>query len=155
MGTEILNPQDCLIERPRIIGGGGGGSRWRSHRKRGAQSVFSKNTTITTTTTTNNSINNNLVLGQVVILKRGESLDLKRKTENSVKRTVSDSIPKQIRIRDRTSSGDEYAGTAFFLSPSPRALPLPSFSKKTQAAECAVAVHDSATKDLRRLLRLD
>ncbi|KAK9086630.1 hypothetical protein Syun_029024 [Stephania yunnanensis] len=94
--------------------------------------------------------------GQVVILKRGESLDLKRKTENSVKRTVSDSIPKQIRIRDRTSSGDEYAGTAFFLSPpSPRALPLPSFSKKTQAAECAVAVHDSATKDLRRLLRLD
>ncbi|KAK9146794.1 hypothetical protein Sjap_006697 [Stephania japonica] len=151
MGTEILNPQDCLTERARIIGGGGG-SRCRSHRKRGTQSGFSKNTT-TITTNNNNSIDNNLVLRQVVILKRGESLDLKRKTENSVKRTVSDSIPKQIRVRDRTSSGDEYAGAAFFLSPSPRALPLPSFSKKMQTAESAV--HDSATKDLRRLLRLD
>ncbi|CAN1137643.1 hypothetical protein LINPERPRIM_LOCUS23008 [Linum perenne] len=43
-----------------------------------------------------------------------------------------------------------YAGSAFAVSPSPSALPLPSFSKKKQ-----VSVDDSATRDLRRLLRLD
>ncbi|KAH7838694.1 hypothetical protein Vadar_029998 [Vaccinium darrowii] len=44
---------------------------------------------------------------------------------------------------------DVYAGSAVSMSPSPRALPLPSlFSKK-------MAVDDSATRDLRRHLRLD
>ncbi|RRT42822.1 hypothetical protein B296_00034248 [Ensete ventricosum] len=51
-----------------------------------------------------------------------------------------------------------YAGSGFVLSPSPRALPLPTFSRKKEgsAATAAAAVVDcSATRDLRRLLRLD
>jgi hypothetical protein len=36
------------------------------------------------------------------------------------------------------------------VSPAPSSLPLPSFSKKKQ-----VSIDDSATRDLRRLLRLE
>jgi hypothetical protein len=51
-------------------------------------------------------------------------------------------VPKQIRVADHrrsaTQSGDEYAETAFSLLPSPRALPLPSFSKKKQSTDWAL-----------------
>ncbi|KAK9137090.1 hypothetical protein Sjap_007684 [Stephania japonica] len=150
-----------------------------------------------------------LLIGQVTILKRGESLDAKirdevsRKDETStaLKRTESvemkdddtldldlnlivcgterlgpdpEMVPKQIRIKDlktliassptcaaaAATSGsagsvvvdDVYAGSAFSLSPSPRALPLPRFSTKRGGRR---VVDDSATKDLRRLLRLE
>ncbi|KAK9161405.1 hypothetical protein Syun_007746 [Stephania yunnanensis] len=145
-----------------------------------------------------------LVIGQVTILKRGESLDLKirdevSKKEETLKRTESvemkdesldlldlnlnlivcgterlgpdpEMVPKQIRIKDlktliasptggaasgsagSVGSVDVYAGSAFSLSPSPRALPLPRFSTKRDGAR---VVDDSATKDLRRLLRLE
>jgi len=64
---------------------------------------------------------------KVTILRRGKSLD-------------------SVKI-------DTYAGSAAFgVSPSPSALPLPSFLMKKQLA---VTVDDSATRDLRRLLRLD
>ncbi|MBS2599563.1 hypothetical protein KFY57_25770, partial [Salmonella enterica subsp. enterica serovar Typhimurium] len=63
-------------------------------------------------------------------------------------------VPKQIRIVDLSSpltgKCDVYAGSAFAVSPAPSSLPLPSFSKKKQ-----VRFDDSATRDLRRLLRLD
>ncbi|KAK9139515.1 hypothetical protein Scep_009196 [Stephania cephalantha] len=145
-----------------------------------------------------------LVIGQVTILKRGESLDLKirdevSKKDETLKRTESvemkdesldlldlnlnlivcgterlgpdpEMVPKQIRIKDlktliasptggaasgsagSVGSVDVYAGSAFSLSPSPRALPLPRFSTKRDGAR---VVDDSATKDLRRLLRLE
>ncbi|XP_051128051.1 uncharacterized protein LOC127249341 [Andrographis paniculata] len=51
-----------------------------------------------------------------------------------------------------------YAGSAFSLSPSPKSLPLPSFFNKKQqngASSTANSATDSATRDLRRLLRLD
>ncbi|KAF9618284.1 hypothetical protein IFM89_000919 [Coptis chinensis] len=68
----------------------------------------------------------------VTILKRGESID-------------------NLVVRVRTTE-EIYAGSAFFSSPSPRKLPLPSFSKKTSTF---VVDDELATKDLRRLLRLD
>lgn len=69
------------------------------------------------------------VLGRVTILKRGESVGAK----------IPD--PKQVRF-------DRYAGSAFSMSPAPSSLPLPSF--------CVKAVDElAATRDLRRLLRLD
>lgn len=72
------------------------------------------------------------VLGQMTILKRGELLGAK----------ISD--PKQVRF----GLQDTYAGSAFSMSPSPSSLPLPSF--------CVKAVDElAATRDLRRLLRLD
>ncbi|XP_042516184.1 dachshund homolog 1-like [Macadamia integrifolia] len=68
-------------------------------------------------------------------------------------------VPKQIRVADLkvilspvAVRSDMYAGAAFSLSPSPSSLPLPSFSMKKDG----LAIVDySATKDLRRLLRLD
>lgn len=58
-------------------------------------------------------------------------------------------VPKQIRLVDAAEHlrrGETYAGPAFSASPSPRALPLPTFPSKNP---------DAATRDLRRLLRLD
>lgn len=58
-------------------------------------------------------------------------------------------VPKQIRLvgaAEHLRRGETYAGPAFSASPSPRALPLPTFPSKNP---------DAATRDLRRLLRLD
>lgn len=75
---------------------------------------------------------NSEVSGHVTILKRGESFVAK----------ISD--PKQVRF----GLQDTYAGSAFSMSPAPSLLPLPSF--------CVKAVDElAATRDLRRLLRLD
>ncbi|CAI8610559.1 unnamed protein product [Vicia faba] len=67
---------------------------------------------------------------KVTILRRGKSLDSSLEAVKS----------------------DKYAGSAFTVSPSPSALPLPSFLMKRQFS---ATVDDSATRDLRRLLRLD
>ncbi|KAG6766466.1 hypothetical protein POTOM_030549 [Populus tomentosa] len=125
----------------------------------------------------NNSINNNKVMEKVTILRRGESLDSKIKSSETASATVSSKkeqgngadmavtstdrlgpdpkmVSKQIRIVDLRSpvagNGDIYAGSAFSVSPPPSSLPLPLFSKKKH-----LSVDDSATRDLRRLLRLD
>lgn len=102
-----------------------------------------------------------LVMEKVTILRRGQSLDSTIKSE--VLKTESEElvvcgtqrlgpdpemVPKQIRM----VKSDVYAGSAFAVSPAPSALPLPSFSKKQQLS---AAVDDSATRDLRRLLRLE
>ncbi|MQL76243.1 hypothetical protein Taro_008644 [Colocasia esculenta] len=134
----------------------------------------------------------NLVMGQVTILRRGESLDsvtgkgLSRKAEKEGKRAEKAaapvvlssesggdlivfgtgrlgpepaSVPKQLRLvgvrtGTRAERAEMYAGPAFSLSPSPRALPLPTFSSR-KPGECGADEHQSATRDLRRLLRLD
>ncbi|KAL5995808.1 hypothetical protein ACLOJK_025878, partial [Asimina triloba] len=126
-----------------------------------------------------------LVMGQVTILKRGESLDAKRSPEfparradlkKSVSLTESDLIvcgverlgpdpelvPKRAAVLSPAllRSDGVYAGSAFSQSPSPSSLPLPRFSKKESGGGGAPAfptavVDDWATKDLRRLLRLD
>ena len=108
----------------------------------------------------------NLVMEKVTILRRGQSLDSMIKSSESVQASEiivagtarigpdPEMVPKQIRITDLRSpiigKCDVYAGSAFAMSPAPESLPLPSFSKKKQ-----VSVDDSATRDLRRLLRLD
>lgn len=107
-----------------------------------------------------------MVMEKVTILRRGESLDSKLKSE-ALKKEGDDlvvvgtqrlgpdpeKLAKQIRIVDFRSGRDVYAGSAFAMSPAPSALPLPSFSKRQVGA--AAAVDDSATRDLRRLLRLE
>ncbi|OVA04410.1 hypothetical protein BVC80_1395g131 [Macleaya cordata] len=177
MGTEVLRPQDCLIERLRV-GPTTVIPRRKSYiansnpkpnrktvirpepKKRFPQSEPS------TTADVSRSAKNNLTIGQVTILKRGESLDINSKNDNfSMKRTDlivcgserlgpnPEMVPKQIRITDLKSVRSEvYAGSAFYMSPSPSALPLPTFSMKKEGL---AIVDDSATKDLRRLLRLD
>ncbi|CAI0466556.1 unnamed protein product [Linum tenue] len=110
-----------------------------------------------------------LVMDKVTILRRGELLDSRTVAAggeasssvavNGTERIgpCPEAVPRQIRITDArppppplaTRKCDVYAGSAFAMSPAPSALPLPSFSKKQ------VSVDDSATRDLRRLLRLD
>lgn len=104
-------------------------------------------------------------MGHVTILKRGEPLNSKKEKEREKERekkpVVSSDprvfgrdplgpdpnlVPKQIRLVASGRVGDVYAGSACSLSPSPRKVPLPNFSKR---------IEESATKDLRRLLRLD
>lgn len=205
MGTEILRPQDCLTERfgvtpsvfPRrkFVYGNPRPNRKQQQQQPVRQDRQDRQKRLGTTSQSEPSIskrsssddlkstkNNNHhhhhhpVIGQVMLLRRGESLDSKIKSEALVKRKDGDdavlilsgterlgpepeSVPNQIRINDLKSflspvtvRSDMYAGSAFSVSPSPSSLPLPSFSKKKQVS---LLTDDSATRNLRRLLRLD
>ncbi|KAJ4955682.1 hypothetical protein NE237_012465 [Protea cynaroides] len=200
MGTEVLRPQDCLNERFRVGGpaifprrkpysSGNPKPCRRSVSRPEPRKLFpfQSDPSVSKKLITDDSSKstNNFLMGQVKILKRGESLDSKRKNESSLKNqnhqtVVSSSstgsldlvfygterlgpdpemVPKQIRVADLKTilspvavRSDKYAGSAFSLSPSPRSLPLPSFFMKKDGL---AIVDDSATKDLRRLLRLD
>lgn len=79
----------------------------------------------------------------VTILRRGESLDGRSK------------VSQMSTGRIWMNMGDVYAGSAFLSTspPPPSSLPLPSFTAKKSFEE--VVVDDSASRDLRRLLRLD
>ncbi|KAJ8573784.1 hypothetical protein K7X08_010295 [Anisodus acutangulus] len=186
MGTEVLRPQNCLMERfrePQPV----------FHRRKtgnGYNYSYRKPIVRTEKKKLNNKIQNNqsepsiskrseeskqaqipspIVMGQVVILRRGELLDFlnpnikkENKTTSSCKKkpvnelTVygtgrlgperPEMLPKQIRV----GRSDVYAGSAFSNSPSPRSLPLPSFFNNNKKS-----FDDSATRDLRRLLRLE
>ncbi|KAM7485164.1 hypothetical protein LguiA_001173 [Lonicera macranthoides] len=169
MGTEVLRPQDCLIQRIRVApavrksyGNGNGNPRSNnsSYRKQYARSDQRKKSpepSISKRSSSSEDLrprSNNLGqsnFGSVTILKRGEVIHSKNKTNEMVGNLSPVPDLKQIRVSPVTA-GDTYAGSAFSLSPSPRALPLPSFFSKKQVAEF---VDDSATRDLRRLLRLD
>ncbi|CAK8530984.1 unnamed protein product [Lathyrus sativus] len=104
-----------------------------------------------------------LVMEKVMILRRGESFDSKMNNEGLKKEGDGlvvigtqrlgpdpNMVPKQIRIVDFKTGCEVYAGSAFSMSPSPSALPIPSFQRKFSP----VGVDDSATWDLRRLLRI-
>lgn len=119
-------------------------------------------------------------IGQVTILRRGQSLnniaaklnggDARSKSPPKKKPAADDMavlgagrigpntpemMPKQIRLSPPPLA-DVYAGSAFALSPSPRSLPLPSFFNKKQQDYAKINPSDDpATRDLRRLLRLD
>ncbi|XP_050218638.1 uncharacterized protein LOC126669262 [Mercurialis annua] len=183
MGTEILRPQDCLIERIRVSPcrrrnfhacnttnfssnpnpnpnprfnrkPAAVRSEKTDQRKRQPEQQHQQQTQAVIPTRRSNSVDNlkisnnygvakgtnsnNFLMEKVTILRRGESLD---SAINSV-----EMIPKL----PVTGKCDMYAGSGFAVSPEPSSLPLPSFYKKQKAP-----VDDSATRDLRRLLRLD
>ncbi|XVF38604.1 hypothetical protein REPUB_Repub20aG0116700 [Reevesia pubescens] len=156
MGTEVLRPQDCLIER--IPFAPTGCSRRRFNRKPvqrkriGSEQAISKRFSYVDDLKT--VVRNNVTTENVTILRRVESLDLNIKSNTDRLSPNPEMVSKQIKIVDIkspvTRKSDVYAGSAFAVSPAPSSLPLPSFSKKKQ-----VSIDDSATRDLRRLLRLD
>lgn len=210
MATEVLRPQDCLIQRIRVspasyprrkacnYGNSYSNPSSRSsarpnrrqqiqqqqpqpakpeqQRKRyvPAQSEPSTSSRSSSDDLSKQARSAGLVMEKVTILRRGESLDSKIKSQvaasasgdmvvcDGTQRLGPDPemVPKQVRIVDLRSPApapaagrrrcDMYAGSAFAVSPEPSSLPLPSFSKKKH-----VSFDDSATRDLRRLLRLD
>ncbi|KAG6428088.1 hypothetical protein SASPL_112337 [Salvia splendens] len=99
--------------------------------------------------------------GGARILRRGKSLSciaakLNGGDGSATRSPVADDMtvgrmrPERMPNQIRQSPLPLYAGSAFSLSPSPRSLPLPSFfNKKLNPSD------DPATRDLRRLLRLD
>lgn len=106
-----------------------------------------------------------LGMGKVTILRRGEPLDAAaRDGDAGSKREGGGPEPEMARkqvgspeLRSPAAAvggrAVVYAGSAFAVSPEPSSLPLPSFSKKKKKQ--VLLVDDSATRDLRRLLRLD
>lgn len=191
MGTEVLLPQDCLIERIRAPPASfyrrkpygnchnnyvnntsnyyGATNSGRSNRKPVIRPEQRKRVPATERRHSNSSDDlkvargSGMAMEKVTILRRGESLDslvksdgLKKEGQDLVvigtQRLGPDPnmVPKQTRIVDFKTVCDVYAGSAFAMSPSPSALPIPSFQRKF----APVAVDDSATRDLRRLLRI-
>ncbi|XP_022760441.1 uncharacterized protein LOC111306789 [Durio zibethinus] len=191
MGTEVLRPHDCLIERIRVAPTGcyrrryGNGSfnssyYYNNNNNSNGNGKFNRKPVQRKRVVSDQAISkrfssaddlktvrNNVTMEKVTILRRGESLDSKIKSNNGGGRedvlvvTGTDRlgpdpemVPKQTKIMDIkspvTGKSDVYAGSAFAVSPAPSSLPLPSFSKKKQ-----LSIDDSATRDLRRLLRLD
>ncbi|XP_068663187.1 uncharacterized protein [Aristolochia californica] len=172
MGTEVLRPQDCLIDRMRIPQSYAVFPRRSAGKPRPNRKPVTrpeprkqrvpepqKRSTEDTTKTAKN-----LVMAQVTILKRGESLPEKKIREFTGVKTAPTTAAGDLILyvtEERVCPdpaivtifrSDVYAGSAFFNSPAPSDLPLPSFSKKKS---CPGVFDDSATKDLRRLLRLD
>lgn len=188
MATEVLRPQDCLVDRirgpPTVFSrrrNYGGYCKHNSYvapnprpsrkssprpdkqEQRKRVVVLSEPSVSKKPSSDDSKMakGTGMVMEKVTILRRGQSLDstikssvLKTENEDVVvcgtQRLGPDPemVPKQTRI---VKSGGMYAGSAFAVSPSPSALPLPSFSKK----QCSAVVDDSATRDLRRLLRLE
>ncbi|KAK3440955.1 hypothetical protein EUGRSUZ_B01216 [Eucalyptus grandis] len=191
MATEVLRPQDCLIQRIRVspasyprrkacnYGNSYSNPSSRSsarpnrrqqiqqqqqpqpakpeqQRKRyvPAQSEPSTSSRSSSDDLSKQARSSGLVMEKVTILRRGESLDSKIKSQvaasasgdmvvcDGTQRLGPDPemVPKQVRIVDLRSPAPA----------PPSSLPLPSFSKKKH-----VSFDDSATRDLRRLLRLD
>jgi len=154
MATEILLPQDCLVERIRAPPTNFSHRRsstnhcnyyyYNNHvaasrscrkpftrpdqRKRPAAPASGlQSAAVRRSGGDDSRVARSHGLEKVTILRRGQSLD------SAVK-------------------SDMYAGSAFAMSPSPNALPLPSFPTKKNSS---AAFDDSATRDLRRLLRLE
>ncbi|CAA2991519.1 Hypothetical predicted protein [Olea europaea subsp. europaea] len=200
MGTEVLRPQDCLVERRYFSGHGNliantkqqhGGDYYekavvrpeRAEQKKkfygngmykkswSSEDLKSRHTATLAGGAANCTGGTGIAMGKVTILRRGESVDSLTKMKNKAKsqqdRTPVDNlairgtpaiIPKQIRLAPPAEAVDMYAGSAFSMSPSPRALPLPSFFNKKKKQEddgYAKLFEYSATRDLRRLLRLE
>lgn len=148
MGTQVLYPQDYFItptpapfsHRSNRYGYNNRAVTSRYHRKPATRPGLKKPVAVSSyqpeasavlkRSSVDDSVTgkrSGLAVEKVTILRRGKSLD-------------------SVKI-------DTYAGSAAFgLSPSPSALPLPSFLLKKQLP---VTVDDSATRDLRRLLRLN
>ncbi|KAI5654161.1 hypothetical protein M9H77_31348 [Catharanthus roseus] len=122
----------------------------------------------------NKSANHQLNLnemGRVAVLRRGQSLEsfettIKKENNSNKTRGAGGIMKKKLNIDGGFSHGygysyDDslYAGSAFSVSPSPESLPLPSFfnnnSDNNSSYNKRCEYEDSATRDLRRLLRLE
>ncbi|XP_018853733.2 uncharacterized protein LOC109015720 [Juglans regia] len=106
----------------------------------------------------------NMVMGQVRILKRGETLSQTKVSDNRKSRAKKErdlnlvlgstdrlgpdpeTVQRQIRVSEFKVNDGIYGGSSVVESPPPCSLPVPGFLGKNSG---------SATSDLRRILRLD
>ncbi|GAA0150370.1 hypothetical protein LIER_09325 [Lithospermum erythrorhizon] len=182
MGTQVLRPQDCLVERFPVLhgqrnysptkGNGFGYTKTNHIINNNTNYVNKKSTTVQTghkkryhnqsqqyqqqncstspkkissldeskSVSRHRNTRNDLEMGQVTVVRRGDSLD-----------SLNSRIKKDMTKKSAFDPAEIYAGSAFSVSPSPSSLPLPTFFKKQELKP----FDDSATRDLRRLLRLE
>ncbi|XP_047948803.1 uncharacterized protein LOC125194589 [Salvia hispanica] len=166
MGTEVLYSQDLLAQRLHIAP-----PHFHHRRNFSSQANFS-NSVVNRRSCSNNNRKtfpqsdkrkSNEAKGArkegggVRIMRRGQSLScISAKLSGGDARSVSPPAADDMTVgrmrpeRMPLPLLEVYAGSAFSLSPSPRSLPLPSFFNKNLNPS-----DDPATRDLRRLLRLD
>lgn len=154
MGTEILRPQDCLAGRM-VASSPAAYPRQRSSSYRSSSANPRPNRRHHQHQQRKRPVvpgqpepapPGGLVTGKAAVLRRGDG---------PVVVPGSGPEPEMARKQAIAPGGRAvvYAGSAFAVSPEPSSLPLPSFSKEKKKQ--ALLVDDSATRDLRRLLRLD
>ncbi|XP_027331860.1 uncharacterized protein LOC113847152 [Abrus precatorius] len=161
MGTQVLRPQDCLTERIRAPPA--------TFSRRKSSSNYCNyynyyNNHATTPRSCRKSVarpdqrkrvpvgSGQPVVAEAVAVLRRSSVDDSTMARSSGSATEKVTILRRGQSLDSAVKSDVYAGSAFAMSPSPSALPIPSFQTKKQAS---AAFDDSATRDLRRLLRLE
>ncbi|TKY54090.1 hypothetical protein E2542_SST18496 [Spatholobus suberectus] len=158
MGTQILRPQDCLVERIRAPPAD-------FSRRRSSANYFNyyyyNNHAATSRSfrkpVTRPEQRKRVAVGSgepvvaeaAAVLRRSSGDDSRVARSNGLEKVT---ILRRGQSLDSAVKSDVYAGSAFAVSPSPSALPLPSFQTKKQAS---AAFDDSATRDLRRMLRLE
>lgn len=181
MATEILQPQDVLAGRFRVHapsyarrrnfpakGAPAGLALNQNQQRRPAAKQEKKRSDAAAAAETKkpnrggdrrrSSGGSTLAMGNVTLLRRGESLDsLATKIGGSSSgdpiRSDSEMVAplKTRRAAPPQPKVDVYAGAAFDSSPSPRCLPQPSFCSSSKG----VVDSDDATRSLRRMLRLE
>ncbi|KAJ6719763.1 SPLICING FACTOR PROLINE- AND GLUTAMINE-RICH-LIKE [Salix purpurea] len=155
MGTEVLRPQDCLIERIGV-------PPCRRRNYYYGNGNFPNPEVYSTSNYHSNSNSNPRSNKKPTAVRFESSGQRKKQSEPSISRksgTVDDlKIPRNNRVAEKVTAlrrGESLEsslkkGHGNGVSPAPSSLPLPSFSKKKQ-----VSTDDAATRDLRRLLRLE
>ncbi|GFQ03607.1 hypothetical protein PHJA_002504500 [Phtheirospermum japonicum] len=166
MATEVLRPQDLLSERfsvhptsfhrRRVFPASSGNLtnlvvNRKQHRKTSPPKPDKKR--LNAAAEANRSSHHRhggVPVGQVTLLRRGESLSsiAGRKPSDRNRNSVDDMLVLKPIRPVAGPAADIYAGSAISMSPSPRSVPLPSFFNKKDS-------NDGATRDLRRLLRLE
>ncbi|KAJ8620657.1 hypothetical protein MRB53_029186 [Persea americana] len=134
MGTEILHPQHCLNQRFRSVHSistppSSSSSGRRTYANPNPNPRF------------DNKRRDSRKSPNPTIMRRGRDFRGKAVSFDVIVSGIG---------RLETNS-DVYAGSAFSQSPSPSSLPLPTFSRKREGV---AVVDDTATRDLRRLLRI-
>ncbi|KAM7277632.1 hypothetical protein ACFE04_004766 [Oxalis oulophora] len=158
MGTEILRPHDCLTERIRSSSPSSSSvfvnprPRYNNNNGNQPQSHHAFNYYFAPNRKPSRRFNQPLS-------RRSSSVDDLKLSRNSADDhfTVEKSALRRVESHHKVNGKPDvlYAGSAFAVSPAPSSLPLPSFSTTTTMTKNNSCVDDSATKDLRRLLRLD
>ncbi|XP_010466405.1 PREDICTED: uncharacterized protein LOC104746586 [Camelina sativa] len=136
MGTEVIRPQNVLVDRMRDPPATIFNPR-RNH--------FNRKPPLRPDQRRRFGSDEFRTTAKNFVRRRGESFD----SFSNIK--VRKSSPE-------VSADDIYAGSSMFvLSPAPSSLPFPSFSRRNEKLNqvLVVSVDDSASQDLRRLLRLE